>query len=214
MNIKWRIAQFLELLWWKRYLRNKTKAAYLAWKKQYWQSLFQKLSDVVTIQPSDTLIDFGCGPAGCFVALSQNKVTAVDPLIDKYQYSLAHFAKQDYPNTTFVASTIEDFITTKKADIVLCMNAINHVSDIDKAMNVVCAAVKDNGCLILSIDAHKHNRLKWLFRFMPGDMLHPHQYNLAEYQNMLKCRNFKITKTLKLKSEWVFDYYVLVGEKD
>lgn len=213
MNIKWRIAQYLELLWWKRYLRNKTKAEYLAWKKQYWLSLFQKLSDVVSIKPTDKLIDFGCGPAGCFVALSQNKVMAVDPLIDKYNQSLSHFAKQDYPNTTFVASTIEDFTATEKADVVLCMNAINHVGDIDKAMNVVCDAVKDGGCLIISIDAHNHNALKWLFKLIPGDMLHPHQYNLAEYKHMLETRNFKITKTLKLKSEWVFDYYVLVGER-
>ncbi len=213
MNIKWRIAQYLELLWWKRYLRSKTKAEYLAWKKQYWQSLFQKLGDVVTILPNDKLIDFGCGPAGCFVAFSQNKVTAVDPLIEKYQHSLSHFAKQDYPNTTFVASTIEDFTVTEKADVVLCMNAINHVSDIDKAMNVVSAAVNESGYLIISIDAHRHNALKWLFRLIPGDMLHPHQYNLDEYKSMVESRNFKITKTLKLKSGRVFDYYVLVGSR-
>jgi len=213
MGIKWRIAQYLELLWWKRYLRNKTKAEYLSWKKQYWQALFQKLSDAVTIQPTDKLIDFGCGPAGCFVSLSQNKITAVDPLIDRYHHSLPHFSKEDYPNTTFVTSIIEDFTTNEKADVVLCMNAINHVSDIYKAMDVVCQAVKDKGCLIISIDAHKHNPLKWLFRFIPGDMLHPHQYNLAEYQNMIEHRNIRINKTLLLKSELVFDYYVLVGER-
>jgi 2-polyprenyl-3-methyl-5-hydroxy-6-metoxy-1,4-benzoquinol methylase len=213
MNIKWRIAQYLELFWWKRYLHNKTKADYLKWKKQYWENLFKKLENDVVVQHSDKVIDFGCGPAGCFVLLSQNKVIAVDPLIDKYQHSLSHFAKQDYLNTTFVASTIEAFNVNEQADVVLCMNAINHVNDIDCAMDVVCAAVKSGGSLVISIDAHNYSFLKWLFRLLPGDMLHPHQYNLAEYTSMIESRDIRVLNTIKLTKGFVFDYYVVVGER-
>jgi len=227
-SARWRIAQWFELRWWKNYLRGKNKEEYLAWKKSYWKEILVKISEVLKtseISTSKNIYDLGCGPAGVFIALPQNKVTAVDPLIDAYENQTPFFSKSDYPNVTFVKSTIEDFgeqtcqvletwqVLPEKYDIVFCMNCINHVHDIEKVFEKLKEVCAGNGTLVLSIDAHNFSFFKHLFRLVPGDILHPHQYDLQEYKTFLEKQGFKILKTELLKKEFLFGHYLLVAWK-
>jgi 2-polyprenyl-6-hydroxyphenyl methylase/3-demethylubiquinone-9 3-methyltransferase len=210
-NLKWKIAQWFELRWWKAYLRDKNKEQYLSWKKNYWNNLLQQIKDAVNLQNDLTIADLGCGPAGVFIALPGNHVTAVDPLLDKYERETPFFKKNDYPNVEFVTSTVEGFIPHKKFDVVFCLNAINHVSDIARAYDVLTACTSPSGKMVVSVDAHNHTFFKHLFRLIPGDVLHPHQYNLREYELFLEKRGRKILKTVLLKREFFFSHYVLVA---
>lgn len=207
-SARWRIAQRFELLWWKNYLRGKNKEEYLAWKKNYWQNIL-RIAGTLT---GKTICDLGCGPAGVFIALPENKVTAVDPLIDAYENQTPFFSKCDYPNVTFVKSTLEKFETNQKFDIVFCMNCINHVHDIEKGFEKLKEVCAGNGSLVLSIDAHNFSFFKHLFRLVPGDILHPHQYSLEEYKTFLEKQGFKISKAELLKKEFLFGHYLLVAE--
>ena len=38
--------------------------------------------------------------------------------------------------------------------------------------------------------------LKYIFRLLPGDILHPHQFDLEEYKGMLKKAGFQIEKVM------------------
>lgn len=210
-SIRWQIAQWFELRWWKNYLRGKDKQQYLAWKKSYWLDVLAQVNDVVSIQPQHTIADLGCGPAGIFIALPNNKVTAVDPLLNEYKEKLPFFDINDYPNTTFINSALEEYAATKH-DVVFCMNCINHVHDMEKAMDVVVSTMKQGGTLLLSIDAHNYELFKHLFRLIPGDILHPHQYDLEEYESFLQKRGLRIIKTKLLKKEFTFSHYVLVAK--
>jgi len=237
-SFRWKVAQWFELRWWKSYLRGKNKEEYLAWKKSYWQNILSLVSDKVKLNPSKTIIDLGCGPAGVFIALPQNKVTAVDPLIDEYENQTPFFSKSNYPNVTFVKSTIEEFevsviaseaLRAKQSpssrveiasqslamtyDVVFCMNCINHVHDIEKGFEKLKEVCADGGTLVLSIDAHNFSFFKHLFRLIPGDILHPHQYDLAEYKIFLEKQGFEIVKTELLKQEFLFGHWVVVAEK-
>lgn len=211
--LKWRLAQYLELRWWKNYLRGKNKAEYLQWKQSYWQQLLQKVGEGLLIEPGKTVCDMGCGPAGIFIALPEHQVTAVDPLIGKYEKHTSFFKKSDYPNVGFVESTIEDFESTEKFDVVFCMNAINHVHDMENAFKKLKEVCAEGGTLVVSVDAHNYSFFKHLFRWVPGDMLHPQQYDLDEYKQFLEKQGFKILKTELLKMEWVFGHWVVVAEK-
>ncbi|HLP53338.1 MAG TPA: class I SAM-dependent methyltransferase [Chitinophagales bacterium] len=224
MTTKWKIAQWFELRWWKNYLRSKDKTTYLQWKKSYWHNILGLISTEVKIDTTKTICDLGCGPAGIFIALPNNKITAVDPLINEYEKQLAFFTKADYPKVEFAESTIEDFgtktsevFTTSevyKYDIVFCLNAINHVYDIEKGfaqLKNLCAA---NGQVVVSIDAHNHSFFKHLFRTIPGDVLHPHQYDLAEYKAMLEKQGMQIQKTILLKQEFFFNHYLVVAKTE
>ncbi|MBK7150078.1 MAG: hypothetical protein IPH78_15060 [Bacteroidetes bacterium] len=99
---RWKIAQWFELRWWKRYLKKKDKAQYLDWKRNYWQQLLKMVADVLVIHPDLKVCDLGCGPAGIFIALPDNSITAVDPLLEVYEKQTGFFLPADYPNTRFV----------------------------------------------------------------------------------------------------------------
>lgn len=211
-TLKWNIAQKAELKWWENYLKGKDVEQYHTWKKAYWQKLLDTIKESCPVNPGMDVLDAGCGPAGVFMNLAECKVDAVDPLVDEYEKNLSHFKRSNYPFTTFYSLPIEQYKTDKKYDIIFCMNAINHVADINFSYDLLASMVKPGGKIVVTIDAHNHAFFKHLFRLVPGDILHPHQYDLKEYENFLTNRNFKILQSEKLKDEFFFDHYMQVGE--
>jgi 2-polyprenyl-3-methyl-5-hydroxy-6-metoxy-1,4-benzoquinol methylase len=215
MTLRWKIAQWFELRWWRIYLHDKDKDTYLQWKKNYWQTLLDKIARDVKIDASKSVIDLGCGPAGIFIALPKNKVTAVDPLLNEYETRTQFFRQSDYANVTFVNSTIEAFESKgSKYDVVCCMNAINHVHNMSHGFEQLKNLCAENGCIIVSIDAHNFSFFKYLFRLIPGDILHPHQYDLNEYINFLQSGTQQTMPPVLLKHEFFFDHYLLVAKKE
>lgn len=212
-GLRWKIAQWAERKWWKRYLKNKNVAEYLHWKKNYWDTFLQKLNLASLQHEQRAIIDLGCGPAGIFINLQSNQCTAVDPLLNAYETDLAHFDKKNYPTTEFINAGIEDFEPTKKYDYIFCINAINHVNDLVAGMNKLSECAQDNAQLIISIDAHNHTFLKKIFQLLPGDILHPHQYNLSEYEQFVSEAGWHITQSVLMDKAFIFNYYVLVATK-
>jgi 2-polyprenyl-6-hydroxyphenyl methylase/3-demethylubiquinone-9 3-methyltransferase len=213
MTLRWKLAQALEIRWWQHYLRNKSTTDYSDWKSRYWQALLEEIGISDLEKNTARILDAGCGPAGIFMIFKHQKVVALDPLLKDYEAKLPHFKPANYPNVQFQAQALEDYTPEKDFDYVFCLNAINHVSDLDKCLDKLAEAVHTEGYLILSIDAHNHRFLKTLFRLLPGDVLHPHQFDLKAYQDMLETRGFVIEKTLLKKQAFIFNYYVLVAKK-
>lgn len=212
MRLRWRLAQFFEIIWWRFYLRGKDKQDYLHKKKIYWHQLLQQCEDVFRIGEQNTILDMGCGPSGMYIIFPQNDITAVDPLLDKYEADLPLFSKVDYPNVAFIQSPIEQFVPAKKFDYVFCMNAINHVSNIAKGFEVLASCGAEKGKIIVTIDAHNNTFMKAIFRIGPGDVLHPHQYDLQEYTGFLEQVGYKVIKTICQSRGFVFSHYILIAE--
>jgi 2-polyprenyl-6-hydroxyphenyl methylase/3-demethylubiquinone-9 3-methyltransferase len=164
-------------------------------------------------QKEDRILDAGCGPAGIFMTLKAQQVDALDPLLEQYEDKLAHFSKKLYPNVRFFSQPLEDFAEAIPYDTVFCLNAINHVSDLDRCFDQLVKHTKVGGQLVVSIDAHNWSFFRYLFRLVPGDILHPHQYNLAEYKHFLTERNCSIENVVLMDSAFFFDYYVLVAKR-
>ena len=219
MNLRWKIAQAAEIRWWQRYLKNKNTGDYAVWKKNYWQKLLEEigLSDLgqmqdLPLQNAQKILDAGCGPAGIFMVLTpQHHVTALDPLLDNYEKKLTHFKRSFFPAVKFVSQSLESFGTQKESfDVVFCLNAINHVSDLESAIDVLIKSTRTGGTLVVSIDAHRSRFLKHIFAALPGDILHPHQYTLEEYREMFLSRGCEEVSILLKKEEAIFNYYILV----
>jgi len=209
-RLRWKVAQFAELRWWQNYLKKKDKATYYNWKKKYWNDLVIKIQDDLIVSNDSKILDAGCGPAGIFINYPDHSITAIDPLLDDYTNRLPFFEFSDFPKVNFINSSIEAFNIDEKFDVIFCMNAINHVVDIDKCWDVLLNHLKPNGQLVVTIDAHNHPIFRKLFAAIPGDVLHPHQYNLEEYIKMLTDRGLSLTRNVKLKSEFFFDHHLLV----
>lgn len=211
MKLRWKVAQAAEIRWWQNYLKKKPKADYIHWKKNYWKGLVSEVG--IKVKPEDRILDAGCGPAGIFMIFDQNQVDAVDPLLEQYAQKLEHFNPSDYPNVNFITSSLEQFDLQQPYDTVWCLNAINHVSDLSLSFDIITAAVRRGGTLICSIDAHNYSLFKHIFRLLPGDVLHPHQYDLKEYQKMLTDRGFTIEKSILKDKQFFFNYYILVAKR-
>lgn len=208
MAWRWKIAQAAEWRWWKRYLKGKNPEEYLHWKRQYWRTLIQELQ--LDLPSRIRCLDAGCGPAGIFMVLEQQVVAAVDPLLERYEAELAHFDHKNYPWVHFASQPLEVFEPQQPFDCVFCLNAINHVEDLELCWKRLKAAVKPGGTLVVSIDAHNHIFFKHLFRWLPGDILHPHQYDLEEYQQMVTQDGWKLQQVHLKDQHFFFNYYVLV----
>ena len=165
MTFRWKIAQAAEIRWWQRYLKNKPTADYAVWKTDYWQKLLAEigLSDLNTEGGQKSILDAGCGPAGIFMIFKKQKVDALDPLLDEYEAILPHFKKSFYPNVQFYSQPLESFDKQDVYDAIFCLNAINHVADFARCFDILVAAAKKGGQLIVSIDAHNFLLLKHIF---------------------------------------------------
>ena len=212
-TLRWRTAQFFESLWWRNYLAKKDVTEYLRLKVLYWNKVLESIASSVKLNPNDKILDAGCGPAGIFIALKEHHVTAFDPLLDTYNQTLQHFKFEMYPAVKFKTDTLESFKSEDQFDVVFCMNAINHVSELDKAFLTLYQLTKPGGKIVVSIDAHNRKFFKQLFRLQPADILHPHQYDLEEYKEMLTSLNCEILLTSLIKEEFLFNHYILVAEK-
>ncbi len=207
MNIRWRLAQFWEIRWWRWYLQHKEKTIYLQKKATYWEKILAHCE--LKLTGSEAILDAGCGPAGIFMILAGDPLMAVDPLLKEYQDQLDHFDPASYPKVQFTTDSLEEFQPDQLFDIIFCCNVINHVADLTLSLDRICSWLKPGGILILSVDVHNYNALKQIFRWIPGDILHPHQHDLEDYQSMLRERGFSIEKTTQLKSGNIFDYYLI-----
>lgn len=209
-KIRWKIAQFFELRWWRGYLKKKSPQEYLQWKRDYWKAFLEKIS-LETTMLREPIIDIGCGPAGIFTVLASKQITALDPLLEAYE-ELSIFEKLDYPEVDFVAKSFEDYEVERQFETLFCLNAINHFIEIESSFKQLHNISKNDGKLILSIDAHNHRFFRWLFAILPLDILHPHQYYLEEYETMLMAAGFTIETKVCLKKEFFFDYWVIVAK--
>lgn len=209
---KWKLAQTLEYKWWQNYLKKKDTQEYLQWKIYYWQNVLLDINKYLDLSINSYILDAGCGPAGIFMSLKGNIVTAIDPLLDKYK-KLPHFQPEKFTWTHFRNIPIEALNETEKYDAIFCMNAINHVNNIDVCYDNLVNALKPNGYLVISTDAHKYTFLKKIFQLFPGDMLHPIQLDINEYDKLLIDRNIKIIKNILYKEERIFNYYITIAKK-
>ncbi len=94
------------------------------------------------------------------------------------------------------------------------MNAINHVNDLALCYDNLINALKLGGYLVISTDAHRSGMLKKIFQWLPGDMLHPVQLGIDEYETLLTERKVQVIKNILYKREAIFDYYITVGRKE
>ena len=211
MQLRWRIAQFFEMHWWRHYLSGKDKAAYLKWKKAYWHNLLEQVG--WQIPNGARVLDAGCGPAGIFTVLEGKQVVALDPLLDEYEKSLLHFQRNDYPWVRFFTMPLEDFKTEQPFEYVFCLNAINHVSNLDASLSSLAECLQPGGRLLLTVDAHNHDFLRRIFQWVPGDILHPHQFGLKAYISMLEQLGLQVERTVLIKKERIFSYYALLATK-
>lgn len=210
-GIRWRLAQKLELRWWKSYLRQKAPSVYLENKRAYWLRVLHEVE--WSPRPGDKILDAGCGPAGIFMVWDNFAVDACDSLMDSYAVQLPHFKQEWYPWVRFYNRAMEEGFPHPPYDYIACTNAINHVQHLELAIHQLAVSMITGGRLLISSDVHRWKWLKPVFRWLPGDALHPQQYDLESLIGLLEKQGFEVIRTHLMKRGLIFDYQFVVAQK-
>lgn len=219
ITLRWRVAQYFEQRWWQSYLAGKPVDEYLAWKRSYWNNVLHKAIKTVpelAVQMNNNslnILDAGCGPAGVYLVLNDHHVTAIDPLWSTYQQQFGHLGYASMSHVQFNTLPIESLDISETMDMVFCMNALNHVADIELATQKLIDALRPNGWLIITMDTHNYSILKWLFKSIPGDILHPHQNDRKGYIDLIASLGADYIGAELLKSGTIFDHELIVFKK-
>lgn len=215
-KFKWKIAQQLELKWWKKYTSKKDSNQYLNWKTNYWRTFMNNFPDGL-FSENKRILEAGAGPAGFFILseeLTFHSYTAVDPLFNQYSKSLDIYDQKKWGSVKFEAIKYEDIKVKETYDVLLSFNAVNHFHQLEDSFAKFHKHLGDKGKLLISIDVHRFNLLKKIFQIIPGDALHPHQHSIDEYKSMIQHAGFKIIDIEILKRERIFDYYLIYAQKE
>ena len=205
---KWKWAQQLEWRWWRRYLGSKNRADYLSWKKAYWLRLWNDLS--LTIPDHASILDAGCGPAGIHLIFPINKTWAIDPLLPEYQ---EHGLLFSVGYAEYLPVGLEEFQLKDPVDWIFCMNVLNHTCEPEVSMQNMYRHLRPGGRLILAVDTHRYDFVKYLFRLIPADMLHPHQWSSEDYRKLLLRCGLRIEQEKVEKQGIIFNYQLWVAVK-
>jgi len=196
-------------------LFKQIQGSILSSKKIYLRRILQMLGLDVDTLKGKTVLNVGCGPAGMFILLNESNVTALDPLLDKYDQTLASFNKSDYPHTRFISRLVEEYSPTQKYDFIFAINMLDHVNNLTQTAMVLHSALKaEDGQLIVLVDSHRSRLLKLLMKIIPVNPLHPNSLSLEDYLKIFQNHNLTCTRQLIFAKKLFFDYQLLVFRKD
>ncbi len=169
------------------------------------------------LDSNSKILDVGCGPTCTARLFGLGLKTYLDPLMDSY---LERYPKK-LPEDEKICSAAEDIPKPDESfDVVLCVNALDHMIDPDKALGEMCRVLKEDGLFVLGIFLHPPpiamaRRLveRWLPIFRED--AHPYSYTLKTIKQGLS-KYFFIDEEIRVfrkdsalipplhREDWVF----------
>jgi 2-polyprenyl-6-hydroxyphenyl methylase/3-demethylubiquinone-9 3-methyltransferase len=184
---RWQQAQAAELEWWQNWSRLPFYMNHSF--SDYWRRVISGLMGDPEAIPPGVIVEVGCGPHGVVRYLFKNArfKLGIDPLLDKFEARPSPDARTGY------AAAIGEMIPVKSesADIVFCINVLDHVMDAFKILDEIRRVLKPGGKLLLEV--HTFPRIFTPIMFFD----HPHTYHWtrAKIGAMVEKAGFKVLKT-------------------
>jgi SAM-dependent methyltransferase len=188
--IRWRRAQVAELKWWNQWRRLPFYANHSFPK--YWKSvLTEVMGDLESVAP-DVVVEVGCGPHGVVRYLFEKSRLKVglDPLIREFQDRQVSNAQTVY--LTAVGENIP--ISENAADLVICINVLDHVIDANQILREIRRILKPGGQLVLEV----HTFPPMLRPFLMFDHPHPFHWTARDVARMVETAGLGVLKTMDL----------------
>lgn len=172
------------------------------WKKE-WKNLYRNhLKTFFGVDgqfPESIVVDVGCGPIGIVSVIEAKKKIGIDPLIDEYN----KIYKDRQTDVEYINSKAEDIpLPDSYADIVFCVNTLNHVQDPEKVLGQIARILKPTGTLYFDVHIN------------PRNIGHPHVFTKKHTHALLK-KHFKIKKTMEVNKtrSIAYNVYCSCGKK-
>ncbi|UCF81932.1 MAG: class I SAM-dependent methyltransferase [Desulfobacteraceae bacterium] len=139
------------------------------------------------LNPNSTILDVGCGPTCTGQLFRVGLKTYLDPLMASYLQNYP----ENLPEGEKICSTAEDIPKLDESfDVVLCVNALDHMIDPGKALAEIRRVLMKDGIFVLGIFLYppplamaRRFIEKWLPIFR--DDAHPYSYTLKIIRKVL-----------------------------
>jgi ubiquinone/menaquinone biosynthesis C-methylase UbiE len=145
------------------------------------------------------ILDVGCGPTCSAQLFTVGLKTYLDPLMDSY---LASYPEK-LPEGEKICSTAEEIPKPDESfDVVLCVNALDHMIDPDKALAEMGRVMKRDGIFVLGIFLHPSAiamARRFIERWLPvfREDAHPYSYTLKIIREVLN-NHFTIQEEIRV----------------
>jgi ubiquinone/menaquinone biosynthesis C-methylase UbiE len=184
---RWQEAQKAELDWWQNWRRLPFYANHSF--ASYWNNIVSELIGPAGIAKAQTIVEVGCGPHGVVRYLFKDARLKIgtDPLLYKYD-------ERPRPDaTTLYAAAIGEALPVGDgvADLVICINVIDHVMDAGEILREMRRVLKPGGLLLLEV--HTFPAIFTPIMFFD----HPHTYHWTKKTvfELVRKTGFAVKKT-------------------
>lgn len=209
-----------------------TKARWLAAQKRqmaYWQGkdvleaerrrmgrdyapMIQRYAETL---PADArILDICSGPAFPAACIGKGSITYVDPLIDDFRRAYPG----ELPEGEFLTVAPEAIPKPSATfDLILCLNALDHVMNPELVLNEVERLLKPSGIFIMSLAIYPHwlARLRLLIEHcLPrfADVKHPYSYSSQGIGNTL-ARHFDIVEQMPVPAADLSRWFATAADR-
>lgn len=168
---------------WRGFSPEGWRIAHIHFKQYSLMYINRSISDL----ENKVVVEVGCGPAGVIPHLNNAAIAVgVDPLIDEYKklWDLSN------DKVKYICSAIETFKTNIQADVVICWNVLDHVSDIELATKSLFDMLKPDGELWFMINLEDMSGSGWVVLEGSLDSAHPHRVNAVSISRLMKKYGF------------------------
>jgi len=162
---------------WRGFTPEEWRIAHIHFKQYSLMYINRNIGDL----ENKVVVEVGCGPAGIIPYLKNTTAIGVDPLIDEYKkmWNLSN------DKVKYICSEIETFKTDIQADVVICWNVLDHVSDIELATKKLFDMLKPDGELWFMINLEDTSG-SWKVVKGSADSAHPYRFNAISISKLMK----------------------------
>ena len=143
-----------EIVW----AQNIKDSAVLTWHKKHQEKKY--LRDLALLPDAFSgmkVLDIGAGPIPSATSFKNCELYCLEPLLDRYL--AAGFPIHYYPSTTYIHGQSESIpITDNFFDVVISVNAIDHVNDLAKTSQEIERVLKPGGRFRMHVHYHPPTR--------------------------------------------------------
>jgi SAM-dependent methyltransferase len=184
---RWERAQAAELDWWKHWRRLPFYRDHSF--PDFWSGVVRALLGDVADSCRGVIVEVGCGPHGVVRYLfgKARFKLGMDPLMTR-------FDERPYPDgsTSYVEAVGEQVpLGDDVADLVFCVNVLDHVADPMEILREMKRILKPSGRLVLEV--HTFPRL--LVPFLILDRPHTSHWSQQDLQGMVEGAGYTVLQT-------------------
>ena len=187
---------------WRGFTTDEWRIANIYFRKYFLMYINRSISDL----ENKVVIEVGCGPTAVISHLNNTTAIGVDPLIDEYQkmWDLSN------DKVKYICSEIETFKTDIQADVVICWNVLDHVSNIELATDNIFNILKTDGELWFMINL-EDTGISWKVVKRNADSAHPYKVNSISISKLMNKYGFYWKEKVMIKDCLSNRHPILMG---